>query len=221
LIGGLQRCCLALLVSLAGAALMLPAVAKGGHGHAKADGRSTGKTTASKDTSGRGALGKGTKTGPHAPAEPGGAASRGDANPPPSEPPVGKDTNRLPGKVPSTNDAGVKPKIPQISHNPPVAAPTSTVTRNAIGVPVAIHEPTSNATSGEHVPNASGSAVLGPGGKPAGLLFLHPVPVATGPAASGKIGGTNLIRPAQAPAALGGPAKPSGGINGSTMRVKP
>ncbi len=225
MIRALQRCCLALLVSLAGAALMQPAVAKGAQGHAKADGRSAGKTTASKRTSDQGFSGKGTKIGPHAPAKPGGAASRGDANPPPSEPPVGRDTNKFPGKVPGPNDAGVKPKIPQISHNPPVAAPTSTVTRNSIGVPVTIHEPISNATSGaggEHVPNASGGAVLGPGAKPAGLPLLHPVPVVTaGPAASGKIGGTDLIRPAQAPAVLGGPAKPNGGINGSTMRVKP
>ncbi len=119
--------------------------------------------------------------------------------------------------------AGVKSKIPQVSHNPTVTAPPNTVTRNAIGTPVTVHGPAASAASGlggEHLPNAP--AALGPGAKPATLPVQHPMPVATaGPAASGKIGGINLIRPAQAPAGLGGPAKPRGGINGSTMRLKP
>ena len=127
--------------------------------------------------------------------------------------------------MPGTNDAGVKPKIPQVSHNPPVAAPANTITRNAIGMPVTIHGPASNSKLGageEHMPNALGNAAVGPGAEPTGFPLQHPVPVATaGLPASGKIGGANLIRPAQASAALGGPAKPSGGINGSTMRLKP
>lgn len=218
----LQRWWLILLLSFAGMALTHPAIATGGHGHGKGDGKSAGKTDG-KTTASKSAPGKGIKTAPHTPAEPGGAASKGDTNPPPSEAPLGKDTNKFPDKVPGRNDAGVKPKVPQTSHNPPVTAPANTVTRNAIGMPVTIHEPASHSmlgAAGEHVPNAPGSAVGGP--KPAGFPLQHPVPVATaGLPASGKIGGTNLIRPAQAPAALGGPAKPSGGINGSTMRLKP
>jgi hypothetical protein len=226
----LQRWCLMLLLGFAGMALTHPAIAKGGHGHGswdghgKRDGKSAGKTDG-KTTASKSAPGKGIKTAPHTPAEPGGAASKGDTNPPPSEAPLGKDTNKFPDKVPGTNDAGVKPKVPQISHNPPVTAPANTVTRNAIGMPVTIHEPASSSmlgAGGEHVPNAPGNAAVGPGAKPTGFPLQHPTPVATaGLAASGKIGGTNLIRPAQAPAALGGPAKPSGGINGSTMRLKP
>lgn len=223
----LQRWCLLLLLSFAGMALTHPAIAKGGHGgrgygsgDGKSAGKTGGKTAASKD-----APGKGIKTAPHTPAESGGATSKGDTNPPPSEAPLGKDANKFPDKAPGTNDAGVKPKIPQVSHNPPVAAPANTITRNAIGMPVTIHEPASNSTlgaGGEHVPNTLGNAVVGPGAKPTGFPLQHPVPIATaGLPASGKIGGTNLIRSAQAPAALGGPAKPSGGINGSTMRLKP
>jgi hypothetical protein len=218
----LQRLCLVLLLGFAGMAATHPVLAKGGHGHGKGGGKSTAKSDGKSATS-KSAPGKGGKTGPHLPAEPGGAAAKGDANPPPSAAPLGKDTNKLPNKLPGTNDAGVKPKIPQIPHNPPATAPTGTVTRNAIGMPVTVREPTSNSmpgAGGEHVPNAP--AAFGPGARPAGLALQHPAPVANGgPAASGKIGGTGLIRPAQAPAVLGGPAKPGGGINGSTMRIKP
>jgi hypothetical protein len=221
----LQRWCLLLLLSFAGMALTHPAIAKGGHGgrgHGSGDGKSAGKT-GGKTAASKDAPGKGIKTAPHTPAESGGATSKGDTNPPPSEAPLGKDANKFPDKAPGTNDAGVKPKIPQVSHNPPVAAPANTITRNAIGMPVTIREPASNSkpgAGGEHAPKAPGNAVVGP--KPAVFPLQHPVPVATaGLPASGKIGGTNLIRPAQASAALGGPAKPSGGINGSTMRLKP
>lgn len=228
----LQRWCLILLLGFAAMALTHPALTHpalaksghGGHGHGSGDGKSAGKTDG-KTTASKSAPGKGITTAPHTPGESGGAAAKGDTNPPPSEAPLGKDTNKFPDKPPGTNDAGVKPKIPQVSHNPPVTAPANTVTRNAIGMPVTIHEPASNSTlgaAGEHVPNAPGNAVVGPGAKHTGFPLQHPTPVATaGLAASGKIGGTNLIRPAQAPAALGGPAKPSGGINGSTMRLKP
>jgi hypothetical protein len=115
----LQRWCLMLLLGFAGMALTHPAIAKGGHGHGsgdghgKRDGKSAGKTDG-KTTASKSAPGKGIKTAPHTPAEPGGAASKGDTNPPPSEAPLGKDTNKFPDKVPGTNDAGVKPKVPQL-----------------------------------------------------------------------------------------------------------
>jgi hypothetical protein len=208
----LQRCCLVLLLGFAGMALAHPAVAKGEHGHGRVAGKSAGSKSA-----------PGGKTGAHTPPESGSAASKSDVNSPPSTAPVGRDTRKFPDKAPGANDAGAKPKIPQVSHNPLSTAPPNTVTRNAIGMAVTIHGPASNAAfgpAGEHLPNAPGA--LGPGAKPVSLPVQHPAPVgAAGPAASGKIGGASLIRPALAPAALGGPAKPSGGINGSTMRLRP
>ena len=146
----LQRWCLLLLLSFAGMALTHPAIAKGGHGgrgHGSGDGKSAGKT-GGKTAASKDAPGKGIKTAPHTPAESGGATSKGDTNPPPSEAPLGKDANKFPDKAPGTNDAGVKPKIPQVSHNPPVAAPANTITRNAIGMPVTIHGPASNSKLG-------------------------------------------------------------------------
>jgi hypothetical protein len=48
---------------------------------------------------------------------------------------------------------------------------------------------------------------------------VHPI-VTANVGTQGKIGGTNTIRPAVAPAALGGPAKTALGINGTTVRLK-
>lgn len=58
--------------------------------------------------------------------------------------------------------------------------------------------------------------------KPAKIVLPRPTPLATAAAWDrGKINGTSLIRPAYAPARLGGAAKPVTGINGSTFRRKP
>jgi hypothetical protein len=199
LTGLLPRRVLALLLGLAAAGLVQPAFAKGGHAqHAKA---------ASKNASG-----KGTKQGPSPSAAPS-TESKSDASAPAGEAPISKGAN----KIPDAN-VGFKPKPLQIPHNAPPAVPT-TITRNAIGVPVATHDAV-DGTGGVHLENAPAGAGLGP--KPIGLPAGRPAPIANaGTAASGKINGTGLIRPIQAPARLGGPAKPVGGINGTTLRAKP
>jgi hypothetical protein len=109
----------------------------------------------------------------------------------------------------------------------PLPASSSPPVRNAIGVPVV---PRSDERLSSHPalqnPAAVGSGArspINPGNGVGGAKTVHPNPTPL-PAASaanqGKIGGTGLIRPASAPAALGGPAKPAGGINGTTFRQK-
>jgi hypothetical protein len=199
LTGLLPRYALAVLLGLAGAGLAQPAFAKGGHApHAKA---------ATKNGSGKGA-----QHGPHPPAAPG-AESKSDAGGPAGEAPIGKGAI----KTPDTH-VGFKPKVPQIPHNAPPANP-ATITRNAIGVPVAAHG-AATGTGRVHLENAPAGVGLGP--KPIGLPAEHPAAVVNGgTASSGKISGTSMIRPIQAPARLGGPAKPVAGINGTTLRAKP
>lgn len=188
-----------MLLGLAGAGLAQPAFAKGGHApHAKA---------ATKNGSGKGAQHR-----PHPPAAPG-AESKSDAGGPAGEAPTGKGAI----KTPDAN-VGFKPKVPQIPHNALPANPAA-VTRNAIGVPVAARDAVTG-TGAVHLENAPAGVGLGP--KPIGLPAEHAVPVVNGGAgSSGKISGTSMIRPIQAPARLGGPAKPVAGINGTTLRAKP
>ena len=200
--GLLPRCVLAVLLGFAGAGLVLPAFAKTPHvPHARA-------------TASKGSSGKGTKTGLHAPAA-AGNGSKSDVDIP-EEAPIGKGAN----KTPDVN-AGFKPNVLQIPRNEPVTGPSGTVMRNAIGVAVPAHE-TSPGSGGLRSESAPSGAAIGLGPKPASLPVGHPTPVTNaGSAASGKIGGTGLIRPAQAPMGLGGQAKPASGIHGTTLRPRP
>jgi hypothetical protein len=203
LTGLLPRCVLALLIGFAGAGLTQPAFAREPHAqHAR--------SAASKSSPDKGA-----KTGLHAPAA-AGTGSKSDVDSPAGEAPIGKSAN----KPPDAN-AGFKPKVRQIPHGAPVTGPSSTVTRNAIGVPVLTHQ-ISPGSGGVHSESAPAGAAIAPGPGPVSLPSGHPTPVANaGLAASGRIGGTGLIRPAQAPSGLGGPAKPAAGINGTTLRPRP
>ncbi len=100
----------------------------------------------------------------------------------------------------------VKPALPKPAvfgpHPQPAAVPgiAEPISRNAIGAPVA----------------AQGAGLAKPGNSP-----VHSVaPAAAAAPNSGKIAGSAFVRPATAPAALGGPARPVAVINGSTIRPK-
>jgi hypothetical protein len=107
----------------------------------------------------------------------------------------------------------------------PAAGSSNLVARNAIGLLVARHEDV-NGRSAAHF----GSMVANPGalagarglsGPNIGRTNPAPAPVATASILNrGKIDGTGLIRPALAPASLGGPAKSIAGIDGTTFRPK-
>jgi hypothetical protein len=211
--------CLVVLVSLAGAALTHPAFAKGGHGqHGTSTGSKTGPNAGSKAQS-KNTAGKADKPRPQAPAA-SGLQPKGDVSAPSGEAPAVKNET----KAPTANlglKSPIKTQLPPIAHNPPVSVPVNTTTRNAIGMPVATHEPPAvpNAV-GAHVPNAPAGSI-GPAAKPVALPAAHPSPIASaGPTASGTIGGAGALRGVQATSALGGPAKPTAGINGSTLRIK-
>jgi hypothetical protein len=171
----LQRWCLILLLGFAGVALTHPVVAKGGHGHGRGDGKSAGKTDG-KTPASKSAPGKGIKTAPHTPAGPGGAASKGDTNPPPSEASLGKDTNKFPDKVPGRRETQSPAEFAQLARYRSGQHHDAQRHRHAGYDPEPVPHSMLGA-GGEHVPNALGSAVGGP--KPAGCPLQHPVPLAT------------------------------------------
>jgi hypothetical protein len=109
------------------------------------------------------------------------------------------------------------------AHRPAAAAASDPNARNAIAVPVGQHE-NLNGRGAEHF----GSAAPSPGSLIATRAFSgpnlgqpHPAAIASaGVLNRGKIDGAALIRPALAPAGLGGPAKAAVGINGTSVRPK-
>jgi hypothetical protein len=105
----------------------------------------------------------------------------------------------------------------------PAAGRSDLVARNAIGLPVALHE-NMNGRIGERLGFTAASprglaSARGLGG--ANIGRTNPAPIATASVLSrSKIDGAGLIRPALAPSGLGGPAKAVDGINGTTLRPK-
>ncbi len=105
------------------------------------------------------------------------------------------------------------------------------VSRDAIGLPVArsggmeqgsAEHPLGNNPAG--APTGFGSNSSGGVARPGGTLGYQPSKanpnVRSSPLNRGTINGTNVARPGVGPSSVGGPAKPSTGISGTTIRPK-
>jgi hypothetical protein len=144
------------------------------------------------------------------------------------------------GDAPASTSAGTLAARRSMPHHRPAAAPRLPVVRDSIGRPVARPEITppigaQHAGPALAMPAKSTGAV-----PPAGLSILNrpawPKPFAAGAphsvaqvqhplgnpsfASRGRIDGAALIRPRLAPTGLGGPAKMSGGIDGTDFYPK-
>jgi len=137
-----------------------------------------------------------------------------------------------------TKSAGIKSVAPGNSprHRAPGGPALKPASRNAIGIRADRPAPVP-ADAGEHVrvvpPSlplagpAAATSLAKPAGGPAraiggpigGLQNVRPTANA-GIAGRGRIDGVHLIRPALAPAPLGGPARAVVGINGTALRPK-
>jgi hypothetical protein len=125
--------------------------------------------------------------------------------------------------------AGLKIVKPEIfTRRPDITTPVKPVVRNAIGQPVPSRSVMIEA------PRLAPSVQV-PGTVPKTIMrsIVPPPPVSpstvvrtplrpnttVGISSPGRIDGARLIRPSAAPLGVGGPARPAGGINGTTVRT--
>jgi hypothetical protein len=137
----------------------------------------------------------------------------------PPAPAVRRDeAKELKAKVRSWAASNLRP------HGSSAPTPSGGVVRNAIGMPVARHKDLKR-RDGER-PGAQLPAAAAGVNPSVGVDRPHIQKPNTGPivspAASGRgtINGTGLIRPGHAPSGVGGPAKATAGISGTTIRPK-
>jgi hypothetical protein len=144
------------------------------------------------------------------------------------------------GDAPTSASAGSLAARRSMPHHKPAAGPRLSIGRNSIGRPVVRSEippPIRAPHAMPALPMPSKSTVAVP---PVGLSTFNrpawPKPLAAGVphvgapvqhplgnptfASRGRIDGAALIRPRLAPAGLGGPAKTSGGIDGTNFHPK-
>jgi hypothetical protein len=120
----------------------------------------------------------------------------------------------------------VKPE--NFTRRPGVTASIKPIVRNAIGQPVQSRSVViegSRLAPSVQVPGAAPKTIMRsivptPPVSPS-IVGRPPLRPATtvGVSSTGRIDGSRLIRPSAAPAGIGGPAHPVGGINGTTVRT--
>jgi hypothetical protein len=120
-------------------------------------------------------------------------------------------------------------KPENLTRRPNVTAPFKPpVLRNAIGQPVNSKSMTLDASRLAPSPRAPRTIAKGAVRIPSPTSPVHPAnvgstsvrPTVTASTSRGRIDGAHLIRPSVAPLGVGGPARASNGINGTTVRTK-
>jgi hypothetical protein len=129
-------------------------------------------------------------------------------------------------KTANTSQKFVKEE--NFTRRPNITAPIKPVVRNAIGQPVQSKSVMIGAprlAPSVQVPGAAPKtitrSIVPPPQVSPSIVGRTPLRPATtvGVSSTGRIDGSHLIRPSVAPAGIGGPAHPVGGINGTTVRM--